>query len=96
MYFDKELHGGYNVYIDAARDDLGTQMDVGVLALEPGDVYDIHDPVKESAVLLLSGKVELSFGDETVLCNRPDCFHHEACCLLAPRNTAIVLKAVTH
>ena len=27
MYFDKELHRGYNAYIDAAKDDLGTMMD---------------------------------------------------------------------
>ena len=46
MYFDKELHEGYNAYIDAAADDLGTQMDVGLLVLEPGDAYAIYEPEK--------------------------------------------------
>ena len=96
MYFDKELHRGYNVYIDAGKDDLGTLMDVGVLVLEPGDAYTIHDPQKETAVLLVEGAVELSYGEKTVLAERPDCFHHEAFCLLAPRNTQIALTAKAH
>ena len=29
MYFDKVLRRGYNAYIDADADDMGTQMDVG-------------------------------------------------------------------
>lgn len=96
MYFDKKLHRGYNAYIDAEKDDLGTLMDVGVLVLEPGDAYTIHDPQKETAVLLVEGAVELSYGEKTVLAERPDCFHHEAFCLLAPRNTRIALTAKAH
>ena len=55
MYFDKELHEGYNAYIDAAADDLGTQMDVGLLVMEAGDTYVIDEAEKECAVLLFSG-----------------------------------------
>ena len=57
MYMKKELHRGYNAYINAAEDDLGTQMDVGLLILEPGDSYAIDDEIKESAVLLFEGTV---------------------------------------
>ncbi len=96
MYFDKELHRGYNVYIDAETDDLGTQMDVGVLVLEAGDSYTLQDAQKESAVLLMEGSVELSWGENTVLADRPDCFRHEAYCLLAPRDTRITLAAKGH
>ena len=32
-----EPKNGYNSYIDAAADDLGTQMEVGRLILEPGE-----------------------------------------------------------
>ena len=96
MYFDKELHRGYNVYIDAAADDLGTQMDVGVLVMEPGDTYAICDGEKETAVLLFEGAVALSYGDTTVLADRPDCFRYEAFCLLAPRGTKIALTARSH
>ena len=96
MYFDKELHRGYNVYIDAAADDLGTRMDVGVLVMEPGDTYAICDGEKETAVLLFEGAAELTYGEKTVLIERPDCFRHEAYCLLAPRRTKISLIAKSH
>ena len=96
MYFDKKLHRGYNAYIDAARDDLGTMMDVGLLVLEPGDAYAIHDPEKETAVLLFEGAVELSYGEKVVPMERPDCFRYEAYCLLAPRGTKIGLIARSH
>ncbi len=96
MYFDKELHHGYNIYIDAATDDLGTQMDVGVLVLEEGERFTIHSPRKETAVLLLEGSVDIGYGEQTVAARRPDCFRHEAYCLLAPRGTVISLAAKTH
>ena len=40
-YFNKngELKNGYNAYIDTAVDDMGTQMDVGLLLMEDGDVF---------------------------------------------------------
>ena len=96
MYFNKDLHRGYNAYIDTAVDDMGTQMDVGLLVMEEGDTYRICDPAKETAVLLFEGRMELTYGDKTVSAERPDCFHYEAYCLLAPRNTEIKIKAVSH
>ena len=88
-----QLRRGYNPYIDAARDDMGTQMDVGLLLMEDGDVYTIQEPEKETAVLLFSGTVTYQWEGHTVLAERPDCFRHEAWCLLASRGTRIVLTA---
>ena len=96
MYLKKDVTRGYNAYIDASKDDLGTQMDVGLLVMEPGDECTIEEPVKESALLLFEGRAELSYGGKTVVIDRPDCFRHEAYCLLAPRRTKIVLKALAH
>lgn len=96
MYFDKVLRRGYNAYIDADADDMGTQMDVGMLVLETGDAYTILSGEKETAVLLFEGSVTISFGGKTILAERPDCFRHEAYCLLAPRGTEILLAAKTH
>ena len=96
MYFNKELHRGYNAYIDTAADDLGTRMDIGLLVMEEGDEYGINDPVKETAVLLFEGDIELTWGEKHVEASRPDCFHYEAYCLLAPRNTEIRIKARSH
>ena len=91
-----ELKNGYNAYIDASRDDMGTQMDVGLLLMEAGDVYTIEEAEKETAVLLFEGKVTFQWSGRTVEGERPDCFRHEAYCLLAPRRTRIVLTAQAH
>lgn len=96
MYFEKDLKRGYNAYIDREKDDLGTQMDVGLLIMEAGDSYSIEDPVKETAVLLFEGKVRLNWGDKKTEADRPDCFRYEAYCLLAPRRTKIVIEALAH
>ena len=97
-YFNKnaELKNGYNAYIDSAVDDMGTQMDIGLLLMEDGDTYTIEEPEKETAVLLFAGKVTFQWGGETVEADRPDCFHYDAYCLLAPRKTKIVLTAHGH
>ena len=93
MYLERELSRGYNAYIDAAKDDLGTMMDAGLLVLEPGDVFIIDEMEKESAVLLFLGSVTFRYGDAVVDAVRPDCFHHEAYCLLAPRCVRIEIIA---
>lgn len=96
MYITKELTRGYNSYIDTKIDDLGTQMDVALLVMEPGDTWEQCDAEKETAVLLFSGKCTITWGDKTCEASRPDCFHHEAYCLLAPRKTAITVTALEH
>lgn len=95
-YLTKELKSGYNPYIDAGKDDLGTQMDVGLLLMEAGDTYTIREEEKETAVLLFAGAVCFQWGEENVEADRPDCFRHEAYCLLAPRRTEITLTARSH
>ena len=44
-YLDRNasLVRGYNPYIEADKDDMGTQMDVGLLVMEPGDTYRIQE-----------------------------------------------------
>lgn len=96
MYFNKELHRGYNAYIDARTDDLGTQMDVGLLVMEAGDVYAIEEPEKETAVLLFEGNVTLRWTGLAVEAVRPDCFRHEAYCLLCPRRVCVEIEAHGH
>ena len=91
-----ELKRGYNSYIDTAEDDYGTMMDVGLLLMEEGDTFTICEEEKECAVLLFQGAVEIAWNGKAVEAERPDCFHHEAYCLLAPRRTQIRLTARCH
>ncbi len=96
MYLKKELHKGYNSYINSAEDDLGTMMDVGLLVMEKDDVYVIDEKEKETAVLLFEGNLCFEYSDSKVEASRPDCFHYEAYCLLSPRNVKIKLTAHNH
>ena len=91
-----ELQRGYNTYIDTAEDDYGTMMDVGLLLMEEGDSFTIWEEEKECAVLLFQGAAEIAWNDKRVEAQRPDCFYHEAYCLLAPRRTEIRLTARCH
>ena len=97
-YFNKnaELKQGYNAYIDASVDDMGTQMDVGLLVMEEGDTFIFEEAQKEIAVLLFAGKVTCRWNGEAVEAERPDCFRHEAYCLLASRGTRVELTAHGH
>ncbi|MCD7755945.1 MAG: 5-deoxy-glucuronate isomerase [Firmicutes bacterium] len=96
MYLQKDVVRGYNPYIDSAVDDLGTQMDVGLLVMEPGDSYEICEAEKECAVLLFAGDLQIAWNGQSVRAVRPDSFHYEAYCLLAPRATHIALTAHGH
>ncbi len=97
-YFNKnnELHNGYNVYIDESVNYMGTMMNVGLLLMEDGDVYTYENAEREVAILLFEGKVTYEWDGHTVEADRPDCFHHEAYCLLASRGTKIRLTAHSH
>ena len=97
-YFNQNanLKQGYNHYIDSSVDDMGTQMDVGLLVMEKGDTFIFEESQKEIAILLFSGKVTYQWNGETVDAVRPDCFHHEAYCLLASKGTKITLTAQEH
>lgn len=46
MNKNAELKNGYNAYIDSSVDDMGTQMDVGLLLMEAGDTYVYEDAKK--------------------------------------------------
>ena len=97
-YLDKnaELKNGYNVYIDAVDDDMGTQMDVGLLLMEEGDTFTFDEADKEIAVLLFAGSVTYEWDGKVCEADRPDCFHHEAYCLLAGKGTKVTLTAHAH
>ena len=44
MYIQKEVKRGYNPYLVMGQNDCATNMDVGLLVLEPGDSYAFDEP----------------------------------------------------
>lgn len=95
MYIDKTLRPGYNAYLSAG-DDTGVGMDVGLLRLEPGESYIVYDADKETALLLLEGKVTFAWAGKTVEAERPDCFHYDPWCLHLPKEIRATVTALTH
>ena len=96
-YIEKEeIKQGYNTYIDAAVDDMGTMMDIGLLVMEPGDTYVYEEADKEVAIHLFEGRVVYAWDNQEVEASRPDTFHYEAYCLLAGCGTRITLTAREH
>ena len=93
MYLSRDLHRGYNAYIDADKDDLGTLMDVGLLVLPAGESWTWKHDKKEVALLLFAGHVTYAYDGKEVDAVRPDCFYHEGYCLLAPAGCEITLTA---
>ena len=59
MNKNAELKNGYNAYIDSSVDDMGTQMDVGLLLMEAGDTY-VYEAVSYTHLYgTLQGKTAL-------------------------------------
>ena len=96
MYIQKTPVRGYNPYLEMGHTDCNTNMDVGLLVLEPGDTYSFEEPEKELALDLLIGKVTFEFAGECKEAVRPDTFHYAAYCLHVCRGTKVVVKAVEH
>ena len=96
MNKNAELKNGYNAYIDSSVDDMGTQMDVGLLLMEAGDTYVYEDARKEVAILLFSGSLTYERDGKKVAAARPDCFHPGAPCLLARCGTTVTPPPHAH
>ena len=88
MYFNKKTTRGYNSYLKLEENDgENTFMDVGLLILEPGDVYTIEERDKETAVHLICGEALVQFDDVTEI-SRPDPFDYAPYCLLLPKENS--------
>ena len=91
-----QLKRGYNVYIDESTNQMGTMMNVGLLVMEDGDIYEYESPDREVAFLLFEGNVTYEWDGKSTEAERPDCFHYEAYCLLASRGTKVKITAHAH
>ncbi len=95
MYLNGKNGKGYNEYISLEKNDYGTMMDVGLLVLEKGDTFEIREPEKESAWLLLEGSVVYGWEQNRKDASRSDTFSCDPWCLHVPCGTRVFLNAVT-
>ena len=96
MYIERQIQRGYNAYLEMGRTDCNTNMDVGLLVLEPGDSYRFEEPEKELALDLLIGRVAFEFDGQSREAERPDTFRCAAWCLHVCRGTAVTVRALAH
>lgn len=94
MFENLDIKYGKNVICDSEfyPDML---MDVSVHLLKSGEELVISSDNKESAVLLLTGKVELEFLGEKYLVERSDVFGEKPYCVHFSKKDKVLVKAVT-
>ena len=83
MYIDKKVQRGYNAYMEMGHTDCNTNMDVGLLVMEEGDVFELCEAEKEVAYDLLQGKVEFAWDDQVLEADRPDPVSQQFCAMNA-------------
>ena len=96
MDTDRIIKRGYNPYLVLGGEDAGTSMDVGLLVMEPGDVFPISEKEKEVCALLLEGDVEFCWQGTVKKAGRPDCFRFDPWALHLSRGVRGEIRALTH
>lgn len=92
MYLQPDLKPGYNPYL-TCEENPEVGMDVGLLILEEGQVYQGLLAQREVAFLLLEGQVQFTFENEDHQAERKNPFLEEAWCLHLPRGCPFLIKA---
>jgi len=98
MYIRKDaLSGGQNPYLvmeSGKGKEIG--MDVMLLVLEAGETAVLHEPEKETALLLFCGEAIWSADGTEKRVSRESEFTQEASCLHTPAGTKIMVRAMRH
>lgn len=97
MYMNKELHRGYNAYLNM-EEGLGkdVMMDVGMLVLEDGDVFTLEEAEKEVAALMFEGSCTMCWDGECADMTRPNPFDYNPWCLHVCKGTKLTIRAAMH
>lgn len=88
-----EFNTGYNCITEKDGKYSEMMMDFGILLLEAGAEYSDEKPL-ERVIILLSGEMEVSWGENTIQVSRDNCFDAHLCCINAPRNTCIKMTGI--
>ncbi len=84
---------GYNsiTELKGKHDDM--LMDFGILELGKDESYVDENPL-EKVIILLSGEVEVTWGEEKVTVNRDNCFDDNLWCINLDKNTSVRVKGI--
>ena len=87
-----ELKHGYNAMTTRDSD---MMMDIGYQVMNAGESVDFNDAVQETAFVILTGQVQISWNGKTEMMRRDSLFDENPYCLHVPRNTKVTIKADT-
>ncbi|MGM9539243.1 5-deoxy-glucuronate isomerase [Anaerovibrio sp.] len=87
-----KLQPGYNAMTTGSSD---MMMDIGYQVMGAGEKAVFRDAAWETAFVILTGQVEISWNGETGLMRRGSLFDENPCCLHVCRCTEVVLEART-
>ena len=90
---NNDLKHGFNQLCNSEKDAM--YMDISLLKAEKGDSWKILSETKETALLLLQGKIIFHIENRDIPAERNDCFHDDATCLHICRNTEVTITFET-
>lgn len=86
---------GYNSLAEMDGKHSNMLMDVGIYKLKKGEQIDLEDNNKETAILLLDGKVTMEWLNNKETMKRKSLFDEEPWCLHVPRQIKVKIKGET-
>jgi 5-deoxy-glucuronate isomerase len=89
-----QINEGYNEITNVLTSHQNMLMDIGIQKLSKGSVLDLLDEEKETAILLLVGKVEFSWENQKVVGNRNSVFDESPEALHVSRGIKVKIKAL--
>lgn len=88
----KDLKHGYNAMTTHESDML---MDIGYQVMDKNEIMKFHDPLQETAIVILTGEVEIRWQGKKEKMQRESLFDENPTCLLAPKDVEIIVEAAT-
>ena len=85
-----ELKHGYNAMTTRESDML---MDIGYQVMDANEIIELEDPFQESAIVILTGEVEIRWDDKKEIMRRESLVDENPYCLQVPRAKKVWIKA---
>ena len=85
-----ELKHGYNAMTTRESDML---MDIGYQVMDANEIIELEDPFQESAFVILTGEVEISWDGKREVMRRESLIDENPFCLQVPRAKKVLIKA---
>lgn len=94
LIYSNTFNEGYNSIIELDANGSTMLMDVGILKLAKDQSFELFEAEKEMALLLLTGKTEVSHDDQRRIIERWSLFDEMPYCLHVPKGVRVEVNAL--